>query len=167
MATFVHLTLESQSKHIQRVVISRLRKQFGECPSGVFAVPVVSDFYVSHQWLRELKRLNARPIVGVCFRLPDTDTFCVGHYNQNHREMAAALSVTVVEAADDAQGWEVVVPRRIEVKEIHDVLTLPQVIGWRYFPNAKGKPPFCPCKFCTRGEYGSKALGERLNPDGG
>ena len=167
MAMFVHLALESQSKQIQRVGISRLRKPFGECPGGVFAVPVVRDFYVSHQWLRELKRRNAGPIVGIYFRIPDTDTVWVGHYNQNHREMSAAESVAEFDAAEDAQGWEVVVPRRIEVKEIHDVRTLPQVIGWRYFPEAKGKPPFCPCKFCTRGEYGSKALRERLNPDGG
>ena len=39
---------------------------------------------------------------------------------------------------------------------------LPQVVGWRYFPAAKGKPPFCTCKFCTRGEYGARRLRERL-----
>lgn len=165
MAMFVHLALESQTKHIQRVGISRLRQPFGECPGGVFAAPVVRDFYVSHQWLRELKRRNAGPIVGVYFRIPDTDSVWIGHYNQNHREMTAAESVAEFDSADDAQGWEVVVPRRIGAKEIHKVRTLPQVVGWRYFPDAKGKPPFCSCKFCTRGEYGSKALRERLNPD--
>lgn len=165
MAMFVHLALESQTKHIQRVGISRLRQPFGECPGGVFAAPVVRDFYVSHQWLRELKRRNAGPIVGVYIRIPDTDSVWIGHYNQNHREMTAAESVAEFDSADDAQGWEVVVPRRIGAKEIHKVRTLPQVVGWRYFPDAKGKPPFCSCKFCTRGEYGSKALRERLNPD--
>ena len=98
MAMFVHLALESQSKQIQRVGISRLRKPFGECPGGVFAVPVVRDFYVSHQWLRELKRRNAGPIVGIYFRIPDTDTVWVGHYNQNHREMSAAESVAEFDA---------------------------------------------------------------------
>lgn len=166
MAMFVHLALESQSKHIERVGISRLRQSFGECPGGVFAVPVVRDFYVSHQWLRELKRRNAGPIAGVYFRIPDTDQVWMGHYNQNHRVMTAAECVAEFDTAEDAQGWEVVIPRRIEPKEIHKIRALPQVVGWRYFPDAKGKRPFCACKFCTRGEYGSKALRERLNPDG-
>ncbi len=78
MAMFVHLALESQSKHIQRV--------------------------------------------GIYLRIPDTDTVWVGHFNKNHREMTAAESIAEFDAADDAQGWEVVVPRRIEVKEIHDDL---------------------------------------------
>jgi len=34
-------------------------------------------------------------------------------------------------------------------------------LGWRYSPSAKGKPPFCTCKLCTRGEYGARQLRER------
>jgi len=166
MAMFVHLALESRSKHIWRVGISRLRKPFGDHPGGVFAVPVVRDFYVSHQWLRELKRRNAGPLVGVYFRIPDAEAVWIGHYNQHHREMAAAESVAEFDASEDAQGWEIVIPRRIDAQEIHKVRILPQVVGWRFSPDAKGKPPFCPCKFCTRGDYGSKALRQRLNPEG-
>jgi hypothetical protein len=63
-------------------------------------------------------------------------------------------------------GWEVVIPRRIDATEIHKTRPLPQVIGWRFSPKAKGKPPFCTCKFCTGGDYGSAKLRKRLgSPD--
>ena len=35
---------------------------------------------------------------------------------------------------------------------------LPQVVSWRYSPRAKGKPPFCTCTYCTRGEYGAARM---------
>ncbi|MCE9526602.1 MAG: hypothetical protein K8R36_11165 [Planctomycetales bacterium] len=162
MAMFVHLAPESRSALIERNGIRRLRKPFGDCPSGVFAVPVVRNFSVSHQWLRELKRQSAGPIVGVYFRIPDEEVVWTGHYNQNHQRMTAAESVAEFDDADDPQGWEVVIPRRIESHEIHKIRSLPQVVGWRYYPKAKGNKPFCPCKFCTRGEYGAQKLRDRL-----
>jgi hypothetical protein len=60
----------------------------------------------------------------------------------------------------------VVIPRRIESGEIHRVRALPQVLGWRFSPDAKGKRPFCTCKYCTRGEFGARKLRARLgSPD--
>ena len=162
MAMFVHLAPESRSALIQRNGVRRLRKPFGDCPGGVFAVPVVRNFSISHQWLRELKRRNAGAIVGIYFRIPDDDIVWVGHYNQNHRQMSAAESVAEFDEADDPQGWQVVIPRRIDAKEIHRIRTLPQVVGWRFSPTSKGKKPFCPCKFCTRGEFGAQKLRIRL-----
>ena len=166
MAMFVHLAPEARSTLIRRNGIRRLRKCRGDCPGGVFAVPVTRNFYVSHQWLRELKRRNCGEIAAVYFRVPDDELVWVGHYNQAHRWMSAAQAVSEFMSAEDAQGWEVIIPRRIEAREIHRIRRLPQVIGWRYFPKAKGKPPFCTCKFCTRGEYGSQRMRKRLGtPD--
>jgi hypothetical protein len=80
--------------------------------------------------------------------------------------MTAAEAVAVFLSADVREGWEVIIPRRISAQEIHRVRTLPQVVGWRYSPAAKGKPPFCTCRFCTRGDYGSQRLRDRLgSPD--
>jgi hypothetical protein len=76
--------------------------------------------------------------------------------------MSAAEAVSEFSNAEDARGWEVVIPRRIAAAELHRVRRLPQVIGWRFFPESKGKPPFCTCKLCTRGEYGARRLRERL-----
>jgi hypothetical protein len=166
MAMFVHLTAESHVPRIRRNGIARLRKLLGASPEGVYAVPVARDFYASHQWLRELKRRNQGPIAGIYFRVPDEQAVWVGHYGQAHRLVTAAEAIAQFTKGDDLWGWEVVVPRRIEASEIHKTRRLPQVIGWRFFPKAKGKPPFCTCKFCNRGDYGSAKLRRRLgSPD--
>lgn len=166
MAMFVHLASEALVARIRRYGISRLRKAVGSSPRGVFAVPVTRNFYASHQWLRELKRRKAGPLVGVYFRIPDEEQVWVGHYGQAHQLFSAAEAIALFARADDPLGWEVVIPRRIEASEIHKTRQLPQVIGWRFHPKAKGKPPYCTCKFCTRGEYGAARLRERLgSPD--
>lgn len=163
---FVHLTTESLTSRVKRNGIARLRNAMGALPRGVYAVPVARNFYASHQWLRELKRRNQGPISGIYFRVPDEEPVWLGHYGQIHRLLTAAEAVAQFTDAEDPFGWEVVIPRRIEANEIHKVRRLPQVIGWRFSPKAKGKRPFCTCKFCTRGEYGSRKLRKRLgSPD--
>jgi len=165
MAMFVHLAPESRVRRIRRNGISRLRKA-GASPKGVFAVPVTRNFYASHQWLRELKRRNEGLIVGIYFRIRDEESVWLGHYGQAHRRLSAAEAVAQFVDADDPFGWEVVIPRRIKANEIHRMRRLPQVTGWRYYPKAKGEPPYCTCKFCTRGEYGAAKLRQRLgSPD--
>jgi hypothetical protein len=57
-------------KAIQGNGISRIRKQANR-PHGIFAMPVTRNSYVSHQWLRVLKRLSGSTIIGVYFRIPD------------------------------------------------------------------------------------------------
>ena len=158
MALFVHLAPESRIALIRRNGIRRLRKAHGEFPGGVFAMPVTRSFLVSHQWLRELKRRGTGAIAGVYFRIADAEQVWVGHYNRAHRWMSAAEAHTTFLTAEDRQGWEVIIPRRIERDEIHRVRHLPQVVGWRYWPGTKGKPPFCTCRFCTRGDYGARRL---------
>ena len=166
MAMFVHLAPESRTSLIQRNGIRRLRRASGAFPGGVFAMPVTRNFYVSHQWLRELKRRGRGPIAGIYFRIGDDEQVWIGHYNRIHRWMPAAAAIAEIDSADDPQGWEVVVPRAIESQEIHRIARLPQVVGWRYFPTAKGAKPFCTCKFCIRGEYGAQRLRKRLgSPD--
>ena len=166
MAMFVHLTTESRVPRIRRNGIARWREASGTSPEGMYAMPVTRIFYASHQWLRELKRRNQGPIAGVYFRVPDEQPVWVGPYGHAHRLVTAAQAIAEVAKADDPLGWEVVVPRRIEANEIHKTRRLAQVIGWRFFPKAKGKPPFCTCKFCTRGEYRSAKLRRRLrSPD--
>lgn len=166
MAMFVHLTPETRIPRIRRSGIARLRRAFGASPAGIYAVPVARNFYASHQWLRELKRANRGPIAGVYFRVPDEEQVWLGHYGKAHQLVTAAGAVAHFMDADDSAGWEVIIPRRIEATEIHKTRQLPQVIGWRFSPTSKGKPPFCTCKFCTRGEYGSAKMRKRLgSPD--
>src|ERR1700722_11710479 len=138
MAMFVHLTTESRIPRIRRNGIARLRKVAGTSTAGVHAVPVTRNFYASHQWLIESMRRRQGPIAGIYFRVPDEQPVWIGHYGQAHRFVTAAEAVAQFTKADDPLGWEVVVPRRIEADEIHKTRRLPQVIGWRFFPAAKG-----------------------------
>ena len=162
MAMFVHLAPESALDRIRRNGIGRLRRPRGERPGGLFAVPVTRNFFISHQWLRELKRGRGGAIGGVYFRIDDDETVWVGHYGQRHRQMTAAEAVAKFMRSDDRQGWEVIIPRRVDAREIHRIRPLPQVLGWRFSPGAKGRPPFCTCSYCTRGEYGARRLRARL-----
>ncbi|EGF29852.1 hypothetical protein RBWH47_01534 [Rhodopirellula baltica WH47] len=160
MALFVHLAPENDSDSIRRSGI-KTRRVRNVARDGydriVFAMPVTNDFYVSHQWLRELKRSGQRTIVGVYFRIPDDQLVLVGHYNQAHTEMTANEAVGVVFNAEQPEGFEVIIPRKIEAKEIHKINTLPQVLGWRYYPGAKGRKP-CGCPYCTKGDIKSKRI---------
>jgi len=162
MAMFVHLAPESRVALIRRNGIRRLRRAWGDFPGGIFAVPVTRNFYLSHQWLRELKRRNAGAIAGVYFRIPDEEWVWVGHYGQAHRWMTASAAVAQFVSGEATEGWEVIVPRRIGPGEIHRVRRLPQVLGWRYMPGSHGRTP-CGCDFCQRGQYGAGRIRAKWN----
>jgi hypothetical protein len=97
--------------------------------------------------------------VGVYFRVRNAERVLVGHYNQAHQAMTAAEAVAAIAASDTAEGFQVIVPRKIAAREIHRVRRLPQVVGWRYFPKSHGRKP-CGCPFCQRGLYGARKLRE-------
>jgi hypothetical protein len=180
MPVFIHLTPERNLPSIRRTGIGLRKRRFR--PRGVYAMPVTRNFYVSHQWLRELKRHGGGTIVGVYFRLPDDEPVEVGHYNSLHVSMTAAEAVGLMMTAErrdpvsartndqrsksvrksarlpaSPEGYEVVIPRPIASSEILRVKHLPQVVGWRYRPGAHGKPP-CACLCCERGTYGIRKL---------
>ncbi len=180
MPVFVHLTSERNVALIRRNGIG-LRKR-RSWPRGVYALPVTRSFYVSHQWLRELKRSGGGTIVGVYFRVPDDEAVEVGHYHSRHVAMTAADAVALLMAAEQRdpkaerrrdeqskavqrgrrlpsspEGYEVIIPRKIQRSEIIRVKSLPQVVGWRYYPGANGRPP-CVCLCCERGRYGVRKL---------
>ena len=156
MAMFVHLAPQKVAAAIRRNGVNRLRKNHVPEP-GIYASPVVRNFFVSHQWLRELKRRGAGPIVGVYFRIPDDQKVWVAHYRNAHRSMSAAEAVGLIMHAAESEGFEVIIPRKIDASEIHRIRTLQQVVGWRYYPGAHGNKP-CGCPYCQRGEYGAKKL---------
>lgn len=183
MPVFVHLTSHRNVPSIRRGGIG-VRKMRIRAP-GVYAMPVTRNFYVSHQWLRELKRAGGGTIVGVYFRVPDDEVVEVGHYDSPHVTMTAAEAVALLLAAEQRdpaaariedeklrrkrrrrreptlptspEGYQVIVPRRIERSEIIRIAALPQVVGWRYRPGAHGQPP-CVCICCSRGTYGIRKL---------
>jgi hypothetical protein len=156
MAMFVHLAPQKSAEAIRRNGINRLRKSNVPAP-GIYAMPVLRNFFVSHQWLRELKRGRTGPIVGVYFRIPDEQEVWMAHYRNAHQQMTAAEAAGVLLHTEASEGFEVIIPRKILPKEIHRIRALRQVIGWRYYPGAHGRKP-CGCPYCQRSLYGAKKL---------
>ena len=160
MPVLVHLAPEPLVARILKNGIRRSGAQ-GPVPGGVYAMPVGPSFFASHQWLRELKRSGQRTISAVYFRVADGEPVWLGHFGRGHALVTAAEAAGHVAAADSAEGFEVVVPRRIEASEILRVKAVPQVVGWRYFPGAHGSKP-CGCPGCLKkGEIRSKAIRRR------
>jgi hypothetical protein len=144
MATFVHLASEQDLASIRRGGLKA--KKFGAeaGPSrGVFAMPVTPDFQYSHQWLREMHRWRSGPMYGVYFRLRDDEIVYLGAYNGHHEPIAAAAAVAALTKAPQP-GFEVIVPRAVAVREVLRIKALPQIVGWRFWPQAKGQAPIYP-----------------------
>ena len=157
MATYVHLTQETNLPRIKRSGIATARFAKTTVPSrGLFAMPVTLDFYATHQWLRELKRTPGASMAAVYFRLDDKETVYVGRYAKDHPAMTAAEAVALL-AAGDQPGLEVIVPRRVLPGEVVRIKALPQTIGWRYYPEAKGNEPL----WFSRGEFGGAKFREK------
>lgn len=155
LALFIHIAPEKRAKLILRSGI-RCRRSADPAGRVVFAMPVVPNYFVSHQWLRELKRSGQRTLVAIHFRIPDDERVLVGHYGGEHLEMTAAEALAHI-SANDSEGYEVLVGRKIQPGEIHAVRAVRQVLGWRYSPSAHETRP-CGCSYCQRGQVGAKKL---------
>jgi hypothetical protein len=155
MPLLVHLASEKDVASIRR---SGIRPGRGFL--AIFAMPVLQNFIVTHQWLRELRRSGQRSYSGVYFRIPDQEIVLFGHYGSNHVEISAAAAVGIIMKTDDPLGMQIMVKRRIDAKEIVKIRPLSQFIGWRYSPKAHHQKP-CPCPCCVRrGQPFSRKLRE-------
>ncbi len=152
----VHLTSQRDVSRIRRHGIAP-RSRLPAGSRGVYAMPVLQDYYASHQWLRELRQFGPRLIVAVCFRIPDSEPVLVGHYGKPHVLLPASQAASVISGADSPLGYQVIVPRRVQPAELTAVRRVPQVVGWRYYPGAHGHQP-CPCPVCTAGRYGGRKI---------
>ncbi len=147
MASFIHITDRNDQASITKNGI-----KLGKSSGVVCATPVVPNFSISHQWARELKNGGARSMIYVQFKIPDHEKVWIGKYKEKHLEMTAAEATGVFLAHSGPVGFEVVIERKITPKEITRIYAAPRITGWRYSPEAKGKKPFCHCKYCHRGE---------------
>lgn len=155
MPLLVHIASEKDIGSIRR---AGLRVPKGR--EGVYAMPVLKNFMVSHQWLRELKRNGGRTLCAVHFRIPDGEAVLMGHYSKEQVKVTAAGAAHAIMHAEDALGMQIIVPRGIAPKEIRAIRSVPQVVGWRYFPGAHARKP-CGCPYCqSRGAIKSRKLRE-------
>lgn len=133
---------------------------------GVWAMPVVPNFTTTPQWARELRRRPIRTLLCVQFNVPDEDPVLVGKYNGEKLEMTAAEAVGAILDHTGPMGLEVVIPRKITPKEITRTYLAPRITGWRYYLTARGKPPFCHCRWCNHGEIRAQRLIRELRAVG-
>ena len=79
MPTLVHLASEREASSIKKNGI-----KIGKHRQGIYCMPILQNFYLSHQWLRELKRRGINTFVGVYFKLDSKTKVYAGRYNQDH-----------------------------------------------------------------------------------
>ncbi|MET8336975.1 hypothetical protein [Streptosporangium canum] len=157
MPLFTHLTSADDVRSIRRAGV-RARSRDHEGTAGVFCLPILPSYQLTHQWGRELRRGGRRTMVAVDFRLPDDEPVFVGHYGRAHQELPSAEAAALIAGCEDARGYEVFVPRAITAKELHRVRAVNPVTGWRYMPGVHGRFP-CPCPMCIpRGQYGGAKI---------
>jgi hypothetical protein len=163
MAQFVHLFDENDVARIRhhgiRVTKSKWRKL-----NGVFLFPLTENFVVSHQWMRELRRRRGQSLLAARIRVDDAEPVLVGKYNEEHVQVHAAEAIGIARKHQDPMGLEVILPRSVKPKEIESVYRPPKVVGWRYYPAARGRRP-CGCPYCQKGEPFGKRLREAYERD--
>ena len=157
MPQFIHLADAKDTTSIERGGIRADSEVWSH--TGIFAVPVLPSYTITHQWLRELKRRGTKTLSAVQFFVPAREPVLVGSYRDRQPlETTAAGAVGVFRTHVSGLGLQVFIPRKIAAKEVRRVYTPSQVAGWRYSPEAHGKPPFCGCSFCVRGDIKNRKL---------
>jgi hypothetical protein len=88
MPRLVHLTRASRARTIERagiagrpVSVLEAGGQHAKIERGVFAMPLVPDFSVTYQWLRELRQWHGERMVAAHFVVSSDEEVLVGRYN--------------------------------------------------------------------------------------
>jgi len=157
MPTLVHLADERETSNIKRNGI-----KIGKFRQGIFCMPVMQSFYLSHQWLRELKRRGVKTFVGVYFKVDSKTKVFAGKYNSEHRHIELGQAIKEIQTIDDPLGYEIIIDRKIDAKKIEKIKNLPQTIGWRYKPRANGQKP-CSCDYCIKSTIKANRIREKFN----
>jgi hypothetical protein len=159
MATFVHIFPESEKASILKNGIKVLKTSWRNV-NGVFLSPVTANYYYTHQWNREVLRLENVPRLAARVRISDDDIVYIGKYNERHQKVIASEAIKIVREHIALEGLEVILPRKVLPKEITKIYKPNRNVGWRYYPGSNGKKP-CGCDYCQRGLPYSRKLQER------
>jgi len=159
MPTLIHLADERRSKMILKNGL-----KLGKYNGGIYCMPVLPDFYVTHQWLRELKSSGIKTLIGVYFKIDSDELVYAGKYGQKHKHISLGKAIAEIMALKDPLGYELIIDRKIEAKEITKIKSLPQTIGWRYMPDSHNRKP-CVCEYCIRGTIKADRLRKKNNTE--
>jgi hypothetical protein len=150
MVMLVHVTAAKLEPRIKRVGL--------RTAAGLYAFPVLASYTLTHQWTREILKWKRQPMIGVYFRIGDEEQVRFGHYGTVPRTLPAARAVGEIGRTADPRGFQVIITRPIQAREIIRITPLRGVIGWRHMPDAHGKRP-CGCPACMgRGEPGARQI---------
>lgn len=109
MSRLTHLALAAHRSRILREGIKASRT--GDGRVALSAMPVLLSFFVSNQWLRELRRRGSSPLLAVDFVIPDDEQVLAGHYAIEPQSLTAAEAAALIMHADDPRGYQIVVTR--------------------------------------------------------
>lgn len=151
VSQFVHLTDAKMTRRIAKSGILEVDSPI-EGVKGFYCTPVSLDFYRTHQWLRELKRRGIKTFQAIQFKLASNTLVWVGTYDKEHVKVTAAEAAKIFHEHANGLGLEIIVPKSLPPTAITRIYTPPQVAGWRFEPQGKGKKPYCGCRYCNRGE---------------
>jgi len=156
MAVFVHFTEENNKESIIKNGIKLVTILYENINKGVFCMPVIPDFYATHQWVRELKQYKSgNEIIAVYFKIPDEELVFCGKYNETIIETKASDSHNKFINLNDKMGFQTIIKRKILPNEIKKIKNIPQIIGWRHFPKSH-EHKRCLCPAClSKGSYNS------------
>ena len=160
----VHLAPAKLEAKIRRNGLRPGEGLFGGYRSdAVYAFPVLPSYTLTHQWTREVMKWRRQPLVGVYFRLADSETVEFGHFSESLMQVPASIAASAVRRAADPRGFEIILRRPIERREITRIAPVRGVVGWRHTPDAHQRK-LCGCPACVgRGEPGGRKLRERYD----
>jgi hypothetical protein len=67
-------------------------------------MPILPDYFATHQWLRELKRCGQRPIEALHFHLHSDEPAGVGNFSRPHIETTVGRAIGILMRLLDTQG---------------------------------------------------------------
>jgi hypothetical protein len=142
IARFLHIT--------DARLASRIKRGGLRAPSGrlgvdfVYCVPVTADFSLTHRWTRELRSSGYRSSVAITFVIPDSEKVTIGRFGTPGETMTAAEAVSLFLSDADLRGFQVLVGRKIEPREIRSIRPAPAIVGWRFYPEVREAAFFWP-----------------------
>ena len=156
MAIFVHFTEEKNKSSIIKNGIKLQKIHYENINKGIFCMPVIPDFYATHQWVRELKQYKSgNEIVAVYFKIPDEELIFCGKYNEEIIKLKASNTHNKFMNLEDKMGFQAIINRKIFPNEVTKIKGIPQIIGWRHFPKSHERKR-CLCPAClSKGAYNS------------
>ena len=101
MPTLVHLADERDAASIRKNGI-----RIGKHRQGIYCMPVLPNFYISHQWLRELKRRGANTFVGIYFKIDSQTRVFAARYNDPHQHITLGEAIKEILSMPDPLGYE-------------------------------------------------------------